>query len=223
MGGEKRIFGMSDDDEYNNSLSYVTRPRENTLLGIFIYGIGNLINKLVEIFSMAMGELMKPDIKGAFIGAAATLVVGIPAAFYAYKGYALQQQVLTEEIKKKDEIIATYKQRYEVAPRQFIDELEKLIVKAAEENEKKQGQSKIIPAAKALVAARNDLRGSLDSLRDKLDSEIDMLEKESAKKKPDEKKVSELVDVINRKWSIKKPQIELEIGKLQRELGLVPQ
>jgi hypothetical protein len=101
---------------------------EPSIITFIINGCRGIQQDLLRIKE----EIMKPEIRGAFIGAAATLVVGIPTLWFTYSSYANQLEARTsmkiyslkEEIKEKDEVIATYKQRKEVAAKQFVNVLE---------------------------------------------------------------------------------------------------
>lgn len=119
------------------------------------------------------------------------------------------------------------RKRIEAAPRQFVNELDKLIQRAHEE-----GLNSAIVNARAIVATRNALRSSLTSISIQLNSEIDKLASDVGKatetldtlsqvsKSGEPKEVYETIMVLVRIWPAKKQQIEVEIRKLLAELGL---
>jgi hypothetical protein len=138
--------------------------------------------------------------------------------------------------------IATYawatlhaKQVIEEAPTVYVQELDKLINTAVDE-----GEDNAILNAKAIVAARNSLAGSLTGLGKQLDGQIDGLAKmigsdtlgvpdslhEGSPRNPENsapfsnREVYMQIRVLKKIWPAKKRQIEIEIRKLFAELGL---
>jgi hypothetical protein len=77
-------------------------------------------------------------------------------------------------------------------------------------------------SARSIVAARNDLRSSLDAIGNRLDSQIDELQAELAKPNPDPEKLITLLEVLRQKWPAKQAEIEVAVRKVITELGLVP-
>ena len=131
----------------------------------------------------------------------------------------------------KDEIL---RKKLNAAPRKYVEELEKLILRGYDE-----GLGKAIINARSIVSTRNDLRSSLISISARLNSEIDQLALDIGHRliKPDEpsvpstnpnnsdidaEKAFETIQVLYRNWPAKKVQIEVEIKKLLTELGLDP-
>jgi len=119
--------------------------------------------------------------------------------------------------------------RIDAAPRRYVEELDKLITRAA-----KEGPENAVLNARAIVAARNSLRNSLVGISSQLDSEIDHLAADIGEviKQPqgpsmpqpgapsDAKQAYDTIQVLVRIWPSKKQQIEVEIRKLLAELGL---
>jgi hypothetical protein len=124
----------------------------------------------------------------------------------------------------------TAQRRVEAAPRRYIKELDQLIARALRE-----GEDKAIINARAIVAARNNLRSSLVSISRSLNSEIDQLARDigqrtasvlppsSPSQNGDDvsiKQAYETIQVLARVWPTKRAEIQYEIRKLLAELGL---
>jgi len=122
------------------------------------------------------------------------------------------------------------RRRIEAAPRKYVQELDKLIQRAD-----KEGADNAIVNARAIVAVRDSLRGSLVAISKQLNSEIDNLASELGGTRgplaelgrslersdaPDPKRVYQTIQVLVRIWPSKSEQIEVEIRKLLAELGL---
>ena|ERR1700693_283685 len=123
------------------------------------------------------------------------------------------------------------KRRIEEAPTVYVQEIDKLINTAAEE-----GEDNAITNAKAIVAARNSLAGSLSAIGSQLDSQIDVLATQiglsalvvvtprsrqaDTKIVPDKHEVYMQISVLKKIWPAKRRQIEVELRKLFAELGL---
>lgn len=189
-----------------------------------------------------MGERMKSEKKsteagnnhtliiialiGAIGGALTTWIAGIPAR----KEADLKAEQLRDALQERDEArdhFEKYRNKYENAPKTFVRELEKVIETAAKEIEprdKSRGADpeKLIVNARTIVAVRNDLRKSLEAVGGKLNSEIDELAVELRKPEIDQRKVQELVQVLNNKWPAKKAEIEVVVRKIIIEMGLTP-
>lgn len=71
------------------------------------------------------------------------------------------------------------------------------------------------------MAARDDLRSSLDEIEKRLDSQIDELSAELAKPNPAPKRLLAIMEVLRQKWPAKQAEIEPAVRKLIAELGLV--
>lgn len=129
--------------------------------------------------------------------------------------------------------VETYQAKYENAPKAFIEQLGTLI-DTAPKFQNVQGtdikmltqdpeyRRSISVRARAIVAARNDLRSSLDDIGNRLDSQIDELQAELSKPNPDPEKLISTLEVLQQKWPSKQAEIELAVRKLQTELGFVP-
>ena len=158
-------------------------------------------------------------------GVGASLVA---AAIAGILGYVLRSQ--------------QYQKSIEAAPERYVHHLGSLIQEALEG-----GKRNAIVNGKAIVAARNDLRDGLLSLASLFNSEIDELEsllntdfellikklpddiakqlqerksKREKRVKLDEEEIFEIIQIISKKWRIKRDQIEYQIRKLISELGL---
>jgi hypothetical protein len=176
------------------------------------------------------------EIKAAVIGAVVALIIGGGTMWYmaksdrtAREALEVQKQQLQLEKDKaereRDEAkkeAKNYRSQFEDAPTKFTRSLGKLIDEAVVEANPREGKGKLIPAAKALVAARNGFSTDLQTVREKLDAELDALERELSKSPPDMQKIAELVEILKRKWSAKKDEIELAVRKVITELGLTP-
>lgn len=189
-----------------------------------------------------MGEKMKSEKKsteagsnptliiialiGAIGGALTTWIAGIPAR----KEADLKAEQLRDALRERDDakgFIERYRNKYENAPKTFVRELEKVIETAAKEIEPRDKSrsadpEKLIVNARTIVAVRNDLRKSLEAVGGKLNSEIDELAFELKRPKIDQRKVQELVQILNKKWPAKKTEIEVVVRKVIIEMGLTP-
>jgi chromosome segregation ATPase len=169
--------------------------------------------------------------------------VAIAAALLAVGGtlYATHQQIsaerqrAAEERQRREELqkkLETYTVRYENAPKAFTEQLGKLVETAPTYrnapgtdtrilNPDPEYRQVILVRAKTIVAARDDLRSSLDAVGNRLDSQIDELKAELAKPNPDPERLVTLFDVLRQKWPSKQAEIELAVRKILTELGLV--
>jgi hypothetical protein len=178
---------------------------------------------------------MSNKIKWGTIGAIVTLILTVGALLSAWnsartakKALEVQMQQLQldkeaaerERNKAKDET-DIYRKQLQDAPTIITKRIGTLIRGASYEINMTERQPQLIPAAKALVSARNSFRSVLESIGDRLDSDIDQLEIELSKDPPDLAKISELIEVLNRKWPAKKDEVEIAVRKLLAELGLV--
>jgi hypothetical protein len=121
----------------------------------------------------------------------------------------------------------------EAAPRQYVEELDKLIQRGIAE-----GPEKAVVNARAIVGARNSLRSSLVSISKQLNSQIDRLALEigedvelpvppstpraNEKARDDPGAAFQTIEVLSRTWPSKKVEIENEIRKILTELRLDP-
>jgi hypothetical protein len=130
-----------------------------------------------------------------------------------------------------------FRQKVKSAPSEYAERLGIMIQKAHAE-----GVSNSVVNARAIVAVRNEIRGSLISLSGALNSEISRLEGilsgtgfPSATEKsfqmlservtkevsePDPQELFHYIEVLHRTWPEKRVVIEREIKKLITELGL---
>ena len=135
-----------------------------------------------------------------------------------------------------------YRQRMQSAPEVYIDRLSKLISEAFQE-----GVTRASLNAKAIVAARNDLRDSLLSITNLLNTEITTLERITSTdlvyhpsylapfyedtsdviSRADPREIArrneetyEMIEVLHKKWPSKADQIKFAIRKLIAELGI---
>jgi hypothetical protein len=119
------------------------------------------------------------------------------------------------------------RKKIDAAPREFVNELDKLISRAYFE-----GPDKAMVNARAIVAARNSLAAPLARIQIQLNSEIDRLAEEvgeifeklhrsvERREPADARAVYETIEVLVRMWPAKKKQIEVEIRSVLAVLGL---
>jgi len=136
------------------------------------------------------------------------------------KEYVLKQNALESERDEANARAITYQKQIEDAPTTFTRTLGSMINEAYGLTEKKEAERQLFIASKALVSARNDFRTSLDSIGKRLNSDIDALANELAKPKPDHARVSEIVQVLQKKWPAKAQEIELAVRKVLTEIGI---
>jgi hypothetical protein len=129
-----------------------------------------------------------------------------------------------------------YKQRVISAPEKYVEHLDRLINEAIAE-----GVENAVINARAIVAARNDLRDSLLTIAHLLNSEITTLQRElderpfeefiyknnlesyldrDRSQSVDVEYVYETIQVLAKKWPAKRDQIKYAIRKVIAELGL---
>ena len=134
----------------------------------------------------------------------------------------LAKEDVEDELDIAENKVEIYRKKLRDAPAIITERLGSLIGAASDEvnMDITERKPQIIPAVKALVAARNDFQSVLESVGDRLDSEIDQLERELHKDSPDLAKISELIEVLKRKWPATKDNIEIAVRKLLAELGL---
>lgn len=126
--------------------------------------------------------------------------------------------------------LRTNRKRIAAAPKMYVEHLDNLIKNGVTE-----GVSSAVLNARAIVAARNSMRGSLTTISSQLNSEIDRLEAELSEvivspKTPSmsrpntndgsPEKIFETMQVLNKIWSARRTQIEVEMRKLLAEMGL---
>jgi len=176
---------------------------------------------------------MPKGLRDAVIAAVAAII----AALISVGGtlYATNKQIDAERRQRESaqRQLEAYQARYENAPKAFVEQLGTLI-DAAPEYQNVRGtdtkeldpdpeyRRKISVSAQSIVAARNDLRSSLDAIGSRLDSQIDELQSELTKPNPDAEKLVTTLEVLRQKWPAKQAEIELAVRKLQAELGFVP-
>jgi len=174
---------------------------------------------------------MSEPIKIAIIGLIGAVMGVIITGVIGWKQYELQreqfklQSAQLEKAEKERNLaraeVERYRRAYEDAPGKFTRELGKLISRAAEEGQRKEGPLNLEVNARALVSARDGLRSTLDTLGARLNSDIDKLAEESSKPQPDPAKLRELIEVLNRKWPLKKEEIGQAVKNVTTQLGLV--
>jgi hypothetical protein len=124
-----------------------------------------------------------------------------------------------------------FKKTISAAPKQYARELDLLIEQAH-----KEGVSKAVVNARAIVAARNSLKESLTTISRSLNSEIDRLANEMSETRSDNRDRFEIeipidstnsseeiyntIEVLHRIWPAKKSQIEVQVRQILAELGL---
>ena len=179
---------------------------------------------------------MTPQTRVGILSAVLTAAVGLGTIWYMRESHALQVQQLQLEKEKverekenaereRSEAVSaadTYRKQLEDAQTRYTNILGGLIDEASKEAARKEGPSRLLPAAQALVSSRNSFRSSLESINQRLNSEFDQLERELSAKPPDLAKIADLVEILQRKWPAKKAEIDVAIRKLIAELGLSP-
>lgn len=134
-----------------------------------------------------------------------------------------------------------YRRRLESAPHKFVKELGELINRAGRD-----GKQNVALNARAIVSLRNTVGSHITAIRDLLNHEIDELERhlgrrdvgrrpldrrsqvsldrrvdrESKKLELSDERLYGLIKVLERTWTSKCDQVELEIQKMLVVLGL---
>jgi hypothetical protein len=136
-----------------------------------------------------------------------------------------------------------FRQKVTAAPEKYVAHLDRLISSAVME-----GVGRSVINARAIVAARDDLRDSLLSLTSLLDSEIDVLQQQleilprfgfelfelrspldrqrdrpgrsDDRDRYDAQQLFETIEVLAKKWPAKRDQIKYALRKMIAELGL---
>ena len=134
----------------------------------------------------------------------------------------LQKAKAERERNEAQQKVESFRRQVDAAQTRFTNILGTLIDEASNEARRTEGPSHLIPAAKALVSARDGFRLSLESVSQRLNSEIDQLARELSTPRPDLAKVTEIVDVLKRRWPAKKEEIDVAVRKIITELGLIP-
>ncbi|QPI65543.1 hypothetical protein [Vreelandella venusta] len=121
------------------------------------------------------------------------------------------------------------KKKIRGAPRKYVERIGEMIDRAYEE-----GPGNVVVHAKAIVATRDSLRGSLQQASSKLNSQIDALaesvglpfqrseswEVSQEKGEVNSEKAWEMIQVLKKYWPAKGMEIEYEIKKILAELDL---
>lgn len=177
-----------------------------------------------KIFDKPVSELLTDFWAKVVVGLAATLVIALVSGGAAY--FLRDRQ---------------YEKQLENAPGVYVEQLDSLIQRAVQE-----GPQDARVNARAIVAARNSLAGSLESVAASLDGEINHLATQIAQptvsdrilKEPligrgsdtgprppppaSDQEVYDTIRVLQRVWPSKRRQIEIQVRKLLAELGLSP-
>ncbi len=161
---------------------------------------------------------------GAVMGAIITGVIGWKQYELQHEQFELQRAHLEKAENERNLAraeVGRYRRAYEDAPGKFTRKLGELISRSAEEGQRKEGPPNLEVNARAIVSARDGLRSTLDTLGARLNSDIDELAKESSKPQPDPAKLRELIEVLDRKWPLKKEEIGQAVKNVTTQLGLV--
>jgi DNA repair exonuclease SbcCD ATPase subunit len=179
------------------------------------------------------GSKMPKGQRDALIAAVSAVLAALIAAAVTLYTSNKQIEAEREHSARLQQQLDTYQAKYENAPKIYIQQLGTLI-NAAPTYKNSIGTDtrslstdpdyvrSISVSAQTIVAARNDLRSSLDAIGNRLDSQIDQLQAELAKPSPDPEKLVTLLEVLRQKWPAKEAEIELAVRKVITELGLVP-
>ena len=97
----------------------------------------------------------------------------------------------------------TYIQKVNAAPQIYTEQLSELINMAINDGVQQSGVN-----GRAIVKARNDVRGSLESISELLNSEIDKLDQQ-LNNSATEEEIYETLQVLKKAWPVKKLQIEI--------------
>jgi chromosome segregation ATPase len=170
------------------------------------------------------------DVIIAAVAAILAALIGAGATLYTTDKQINAERQRRESVQRKLEI---YQARYENAPKAFIEQLGRLVDTAPKYENARGTDTRLLNpdpeyrqtvsvSAQSIVAARNDLRSSLDAIGSRLDSQIDELQTELAKPNPDPERLITILEVLRQKWPAKQAEIELAVRKLQAELGFVP-
>lgn len=82
--------------------------------------------------------------------------------------------------------------------------------------------AKLIDAARAILAARDGFRASLDGARGSMNSEFDVLAAELGNAAPDPEKLKQTLQLLKQNWPQKENGMEAATRKLMADLGLLP-
>jgi DNA repair exonuclease SbcCD ATPase subunit len=176
---------------------------------------------------------MPKGLRDATIAAVAAILAAVITAGGTLYTTNKQIEAERQHSEKLQQQLDTYQAKYENAPKVYVEQLGGLINTAPRYmnargtdtqhlNLDPEYRRSISVRAKSIVAARNDLRSSLDAIGNRLDSQIDELQAELAKPEPDPEKLIAILEVLREKWPAKQAEIELAVRKVITELGLVP-
>jgi len=179
---------------------------------------------------------MSATVKGAIIGAIATLLVGAATIASTIKIERKKLEFEREQRNRAEQKVKQYRRMYEKAVTAYTDELGRLIgsppptLEARGRGGKGGGPgpstpetaSDIVVRAKAIVAVRGDFRSPLSTLVNLLDSQIDRLQAELTRPTPDPKVLLETLRVLDKEWPAKKKLIDAAAGMIMAEMGIVP-
>jgi hypothetical protein len=138
---------------------------------------------------------MPKGLRDAIIAAVAAIIaalIGAGATLYATDKQINEERQRRESVQWK---LETYQARYENAPKAFIEQLGQLIDTAPKYqnargtdtrvlNPDPEYRQRVSVSAQSIVAARNDLRSSLEAIGSRLDSQIDELQGGTSKTEP---------------------------------------
>jgi hypothetical protein len=191
-------------------------------MSFLIYELFMLALQLVFILALLSTKIIGPmDIANNIVAPIiVATVTGV--ATWAYTRISAQRDAAVDAQRQ-------LKRKIDAAPRTYINHLDALITRAYRE-----GVGNAIVNARAIVAARNSMRGSLSNIRKNLNTEIDRLASEvgmpfeetehalrtATSDTPDAATVFQTIDVLSRMWPAKRAEIEVEIRKILAEFGL---
>ncbi|MDJ1158284.1 hypothetical protein QNA08_08570 [Chelatococcus sp. SYSU_G07232] len=170
-------------------------------------------------------------LKAAFVGAAATAIVGGLTAYVTWakqseanelarRSLELQVAKATSERNMERSRADRLQALIRDAATHYTDTIDRLLVEVRRELERKEGPSQLAPAARAMVAARDEFRGAFDAVRVQLDGDFDRVSLELSAGPADEARLRQILEALQRSWPAKKSALELAIRKVLDDLGL---
>jgi uncharacterized protein HemX len=165
---------------------------------------------------------MSNNVKLILIGVVA-LIVGAAGGV----GYGMMQvddvtQKLVAALKEKDQAVQNADRLRKInddAVKKYGADLGKLVLAAGALGP--DDPAKLIDSVRAMLAARDGFRASLDGARAAMNSEFDALAAELGNAMPNADKVKQLLDTLKQGWPDKEKNLEDATRKLLVDLGLL--